>query len=321
MRAKEIGKGHTYGQTGKHIKLKAEKAYVDEELWGYSRYASEDSISGVLLQTCHKTKKTAEGLWEGLHFQNFSTGDSLLLHLPGGGGVTMEMIYCASGSFLMGSELSEVGRDCDEVLHKVTLTKGFWLGKYPVTQLQWRNVMGTSKPESLLWRQKSGINANSAIRGVTWQECQEFCKKINSKRFCGARLPTEAEWEYACRAGTTGEYAGTGNLGEMGCYGMEMHADDYRPRIVGTKKPNYWGFFDMHGTVFERCSDWYGDYQSGNTIDPVGPETGELRVVRGGCVHSEANHCRSAFRGNLSDFEGDAPTRNWEVGFRLCCSV
>ena len=318
MRAKEIGKGWTYGQNGKYLKLKAEKLRIDEELRGYSRYASEDGISGVPLKKHNKVKrKSATEPWEGLKSQGFRTGDSLQLRLPSGGGLTMEMIYCEPGSFLMGSELSEVGRDFDETIHQVTLTKGFWLGKYPVTQLQWRNVMGTSKPGGLLWNR----NRSSAIRGITWQECQEFCRKINLKRFCGARLPTEAEWEYACRAGSIGEYAGTGNLDEMGCYGMEMSNCDYKPRIVGTKKPNHWGFFDMHGTVFERCSDWYGDYPSENAVDPVGPDTGELRIVRGGCVHSAADHCRSAFRGNLSDFEGGMPNRSWEVGFRLCCSV
>ncbi|MBR4170397.1 MAG: formylglycine-generating enzyme family protein, partial [Kiritimatiellae bacterium] len=119
-----------------------------------------------------------------------------------------------------------------------------------------------------------------------------------------------AEWEYACRAGTTGTYGGTGNLDEMGWYsGRETHP-------VGQKKPNAWGVYDMHGNVCEWCEDWYGDYPTGNGTDPTGPASGSYRVLRGGCWGSDARGCRSALR-----YWGNPDSRYFSVGFRLLCSV
>ena len=231
------------------------------------------------------------------------TGDVKTLALPGG--AEMELVYCPPGEFMMGSPTSEEGRYDKETQHRVRLTKGFWLGKYPVTQRQWKSVMG-SNPSYFK-------GDDLPVEMVSWDDCQEFTKKVNAALGCGARLPTEAEWEYACRAGTTGAYGGTGNLDEMGWF-WNNSGETTHP--VGQKKPNAWGLCDMHGNVCEWCADWDGDY-SGDAVDPTGPASGESRVLRGGGWYFNARHCRSANR-----YGHDPGYRcNGRYGFRLCCSV
>ena len=202
------------------------------------------------------------------------------------------------------------GRYNDETQHRVTLTKGFWLGKYEVTQAQWTSVMG-SNPSAFKG------NGNLPVERVSWNDCQEFISKVNSGakfQFCGpARLPTEAEWEYACRAGSAGAYAGTGNINTMGWYrgnsGKKTHP-------AGQMRSNAWGFYDMHGSVWEWCSDWYGVYAGGSVTDPAGPASGGYRVLRGGCWRADARGCRSATRLRLS------PDKHYrDDGFRLACSA
>ena len=330
------------------------------------------------------------------------------------GGEKMLMIYCPPGEFTMGSPETEKGRCDDEIQHRVTLTKGFWLGKYPVTQAQWRSVMGnysslfrshytlTSVSDfgqlgmwiagicSVFWPEKfkrrifqpklsrivleaagkwfgknwseskfkSGLgllrvtraalsaavaaqevadkkwwgrfrlrldnflqsifkgsndktekqknvfeifsgNDASPVGNVSWDNCQEFIQKVNAQLNCGARLPTEAEWEYACRAGTPnvrGKFA-------------------KGPSPVGQYPANPWGFFDMYGTVWEWCSDWYGDYPSRDVVDPTGPASGEDRILRGGSWYNLSQDCRSANRDRLATCDSDN-----NIGFRLCCS-
>lgn len=230
-------------------------------------------------------------------------GDTKKLVLPGG--VTMEMIYVAPGSFTMGSLTSEDDHEGDETQHRVTLTKGFWLGKFEVTQAQWRSVMGTNPSN---WK-----GDNLPVESVSWSDCIEFVRKVNAQLNCGARLPTEAEWEYACRAGATGAYGGSGRLDDMGWYddnsGRKTHE-------VGGKKSNDWGFYDMHGNVWEWCNDWYdSDYYNISTTDPQGPASGDGRVLRGGCWSYYARSCRSAYR-----CWNDPGIRSIIFGFRLCCS-
>jgi len=226
-------------------------------------------------------------------------------NLPGG--AEMEMIYCPPGEFMMGSPANEEGQEGNETQHRVRLTKGFWLGKYPVTQRQWRSVMGGNpsyfKGDDL------------PVETVSWNDCQEFIKKVNAALGCGARLPTEAEWEYACRAGTTGAYGGTGNLDEMGWFCDNSGGATTHP--VGQKKPNAWGLCDMHGNVWEWCADRYGGYSTGSVSDPQGPASGGRRVLRGGGWSSDARRCRSA--GRLSDYPGFR--YNSIGGFRLSCSA
>ena len=231
------------------------------------------------------------------------------LTLPGG--AEMELIYCAPGTFWMGSENGELGRKGDETYHRVTLTKGFWLGRYPVTQGQWKSVMGNNPS-------KFTGNDKLPVEQVSWKDCQVFIRKVNDALHCGARLPTEAEWEYACRAGTSGPYGGTGKLGQMGWYAswglFSVFGGKTHP--VGLKKPNAWGLYDMHGDVWEWCSDWYGAYPSSDATDPVGTSSGTWRVQRGGCWRGFPQHCRSACRSSIH------PTGcSSSIGFRLCCSA
>ena len=231
------------------------------------------------------------------------------ISLPGG--ATMEMIYVAPGSFIMGSPESEKGRENYETQHRVTLTKGFWLGKYEVTQKQWKSVMG----ESYSFSDFKGDNR--PVDNVSWYDCKKFIKRVNWQgRNYDARLPSEAEWEYACRAGSTGAYGGNGKLDDMGWYdgnsGKETHP-------VGQKSANGWGFHDMHGNVREWCNDWFDYYDNGSTNDPQGPAKGILselcgnpRVLRGGGCGNSARDCRSASR------DGYDPGFHFG-GFRLCC--
>lgn len=245
-------------------------------------------------------------------------GDRKTLTLPGG--ATMTMIYVAPGSFMMGSPSTEEGRDHDETQHRVTLTKGYWLGETEVTQAQWESVMGIN-PSYFK-------GASRPVECVSWNDCQAFIAIVNRearRQFGGkARLPTEAEWEYACRAGSTGSYAGTGKLDDMGWYCDNSGGQTHE---VKGKEANAWGFYDMHGNVWEWCQDWYGSdyYASSPSADPKGPTSGDHRVMRGGCWfilslggswYNDVRNCRSAHRGwSLLGL------RNDRYGFRLACSL
>ena len=238
-----------------------------------------------------------------------NTVETKTLILPGG--ATMEMIYVAPGSFMMGSPTSVASRGDDETQHRVTLSQGFWLGKYEVTQRQWRSVMGYNPSEFHFGGDDKPVDS------VSWFCCQKFIRKVNEQLNCGARLPTEAEWEYACRAGTTGAYGGTGELDEMGWYDRSYTDGPYS---VGQKSSNAWGFFDMHGNVQEWCNDVYAEYSTGSVTDPRGPvglfNNVKDHVSRGGCWFSDARDCRSAYRS-----KGEPGQRYCYRGFRLCCSA
>ena len=251
-------------------------------------------------------KNTALKPSDGASLTEPKQGEVKVLTLPGG--VEMEMIYVAPGSFTMGSPSSEDGRDDDEAQHRVTLTKGYWLGKYEVTQRQWESVMGNNP---------SGFKGeNCPVDNVSGEDCQVFIAKVDAaarrQLGGGARLPTEAEWEYACRAGTNGLYGEDGNLDEIGWYSGNSGSSTHP---VGQKKPNAWGFHDMHGNVWEWCGDIYGHYPNGEVTDPSGPASGGNRVLRGGCWSGSARHCRSAYRGR-----GSPGFRSDILGFRLAAS-
>ena len=215
----------------------------------------------------------------------------------------MEMIWCAPGHFLMGSPLAERGRFDDEPQHQVTLTQGFWLGKYEVTQKQWESVMGENPSKFK--------DPDRPVDSVSWEDCNAFLRQVNTGLGGVARFPTEAEWEYACRAGSSSPVAGNGLLSDMAWYdansGNETHP-------VGKNHPNAWGFFDMHGNVLEWCYDWFGKFEAKAT-DPKGPAIGSFRVLRGGCWFFYARDCRSAYR-----LKRDPALRNAIYGFRLACS-
>ena len=252
---------------------------------------------------------------------SLETGVCRTITLPGGS--TMEMIYCPPGEFMMGSPTSEGGRNESETLHRVQLTRAFWLGKYAVTQKQWMSVM-RSNPSK--WK-----GDNLPVECVTWEDSQEFIGKVNAHLKCGARLPTEAEWEYACRAGTSTAYSWGDALngdkancdGEFFPYGTDENGV-YLERTVEVDKyaSNAWGFYCMHGNVCERCSDWYDRdyYKRSPANDPQGPSSGPWHVLRGGCWFNAANRCRSASRAVYKDFALDVSNTGF-VGFRLCCTA
>jgi sulfatase modifying factor 1 len=208
--------------------------------------------------------------------------------------LSLEMLWVTPGTFDMGSPTSEAGRNSNETQHQVTLTNGFWLGKHEVTQAQWEQVMG-SNPSNFK-------GANRPVETVSWNDAVEFCEKLTELERAAGRLsagmtyqlPTEAQWEYACRAGTTTAYswgnsitASNANYSSSGI-GQTRDVDQYAA--------NAWGFHDMHGNAFEWCADWYGNYPTGAVRDPVGPAVGSDRVKRGGSWNFTANIARSAIR-------------------------
>ena len=180
--------------------------------------------------------------------------------------------------------------------HGVTLTKSFHLGRIEVTQEQWKAVMGTTP-----WKRKPFVKEGDDYPAsyVSWNDAVNFCRKLSKKEGVEYRLPTEAEWEYACRAGTTTVYSfgdDEAQLGEYAWYVKNASPREKYPRIVGQKKTNPWGLHDMHGNVDEWCQDWHGEYPSGDVTDPVGPDSALYRVFRGGSCINPARFCRSAFR-------------------------
>jgi formylglycine-generating enzyme required for sulfatase activity len=218
----------------------------------------------------------------------------------------INMVWIAPGSFQMGDSMGSGGSD-EKPVHEVRLTTGYWLGESDVTQEQWQVVMG-SNPSAF-------VRDNLPVQDVSWHDAVEFCQRLTQRERAAAHLlpgmeyclPTEAQWEYACRAGTTGDYAG--NLDAMAWYDLYIEEG---PHVVKTKRPNAWGLYDMHGNVSEWCSDWYGNYSAGTQVDPTGPSNGADRVTRGGAWDYTGKDCRSASRYKTTP-EG---SRN-ELGFRL----
>jgi formylglycine-generating enzyme required for sulfatase activity len=200
--------------------------------------------------------------------------------------------WIPAGRFTMGSPTSEEGRSSDEVAHEVVLSRGFFMAETECTQGQWEAVMG-SNPSNLKGRDRP-------VEQVSWEEAVEFCRKLTAKqREEGVlpegwewRLPTESEWEYAARAGTTG--ARHGELDAIAWHGGNSGNETHG---VKGKQANAWGLYDMVGNVWEWCGDWYGDYPTESVTDPSGPSSGSFRVFRGGCWRDGARYARSAFRG------------------------
>jgi formylglycine-generating enzyme required for sulfatase activity len=228
------------------------------------------------------------------------------------------MIWVADGHFTMGSPTTETGRGTDETEHNVSLTQGFYLGKYEVTQAQYAVVM-SGNSNSLNPSPSNWVNnPNRPVEKVSWDDVQIFLTRLNASEQAAGRLPsgwsyvlpTEAEWEYACRAGTTTAYSwGTSIATSNANYsssGLSQTTD------VGQYAANPWGFFDMHGNVFEWTADWYVLYSSGAQTDPTGPASGSNRVLRGGSWIISGPALRSAYRAY------DTPSnRNNTFGFRV----
>jgi formylglycine-generating enzyme required for sulfatase activity len=196
--------------------------------------------------------------------------------------------------------------------HDVTLTKEFYIGVYEVTQEQYRQVMGGS----LSYLKGS----RKPVEGVSWEEAVEFCKRLSElpkEKKAGRlyRLPTEAEWEYACRASTTSTFSFGDDESMLGEYAWFSENSGSTTHPVGERKPNAWGLYDMHGNAFEWCADWYGKYPKGAVTDPVGPAEGSFRVYRGGCCYHVAGFCPSAYRP-----ESDPTYGRISIGIRVALS-
>jgi formylglycine-generating enzyme required for sulfatase activity len=219
--------------------------------------------------------------------------------------------WCPAGTFTMGSPTLEVGRNTDEVEHQVTLTKGFWMSETEVTQAQWVAVMG-SNPSYFTG------DTSRPVEQVSWDDiCTAttgYLAKLNAANpGNGFRLPTEAEWEYAYRAGTTQRFywGDDPSYTLIGNYAWYSNNSSNTTHSVGTKTANAWGLKDMSGNVWEWCADWYGSYASGAVTDPTGLGTGSIRVVRGGgCYYND--NCRAADRGS-----GDPGSTYVDIGLRL----
>ena len=253
----------------------------------------------------------------------------------------MEFVYVEPGTFMMGSPSNEPGRDDDEKRHRVTLTKRFYMQTTEVTVRQWRSFVRDSGYESEAetgggayvwygkkWKKKKGYywdnpgftqTDSNPVTCVSWNDANAFIKWLSSKEGKIYRLPTEAEWEYAARAGSSTAFA-NGGISELKC-GYDANLDvmgwycgnsKKRTHPVARKSPNVWGLYDMHGNVWEWCQDWYGNYSSSSVTNPTGPSGGSYRVRRGGSWLSGARYCRSAYR-----FRGAPGGRRSALGFRL----
>jgi formylglycine-generating enzyme required for sulfatase activity len=228
------------------------------------------------------------------------------------------MVLIPAGGFWMGTPVEEGGYvKAEQPVHRVRLTRSFWMGVYEVTQEQYRAVMGQNPSQSK--------GAKRPVENVSWADAQEFCKRVSEKTGETARLPTEAEWEYACRAGTTTAYCfGDSISTDLANYDRsEADEDDdlvplgesrQRTMPVGSFPANPWGLHDMHGNVSEWCQDWFAReyYPKSPDADPMGPETGKYRVIRGGALHSAPRFCRSGFRGAVPP-----DSRHKSAGFRV----
>jgi formylglycine-generating enzyme required for sulfatase activity len=223
----------------------------------------------------------------------------------------MQFVWLPAGSFLMGSPPEEPERRPDEVQHAVTFRRGFYLAVHPVTQSQWRQVMG-GNPSRF-------VGDDRPVENVSWEDCREFWERLGRGDGRVYRFPTEAQWEYACRAGTAGPFhAGAALAADEANFDGTAAGGVFRPETspVGAFAANAWGLHDMHGNVYEWCDDWYGEYPAGHVTDPGGPESGEFRVLRGGSWFSAPWYCRSAYR-----HWADPAFRDAHVGCRACCSA
>jgi len=234
--------------------------------------------------------------------------------------IGMEFVLIPGGTFKMGSPQDEPNRRRKEIEHQVTIRQSFYMQTTEMTVKQWRAIMGTR-----FFLKKKGTDDMPVVK-VSWQDCIDFIKKLNALNEGVYRLPTEAEWEYACRAGTTSAYAwgktidckdamyGNNTLKMDVCenYVKSKGLPVDQPAPVKSYKPNAWGLYDMGGNVWEWCQDWYGRYGKDAVVDPRAPGSGSDRVRRGGSWYGKGAKCRCANR-NLSN-----PANRYQTtGFRL----
>ncbi|MBZ0263184.1 SUMF1/EgtB/PvdO family nonheme iron enzyme [bacterium] len=282
--------GERFSSTGTHIFESIPVGSYDLEVSSKGYKAEKRALRLRAGQTLQERVVLEEGMGS----------DGLL---PG-----MVFVDIPTGSFMMGSPSNEKDRDNDETQHRVTISKSFQMMTTEVTQSMWVSVMG-SNPSYFK-------GDNLPVERVSWTDCQEFIKKLNQRDpGKGYRLPTEAEWEYACRAGTTTRFNTGDSDSDLALTGWYSGNSGSKTHPVGQKEPNAWGLYDMHGNVWEWCSDWKGDYPSGSVTDPTGPSgpsSGTYRVLRGGSWWLFGGICRSA------DRIGSGPSaRSYIYGLRI----
>ena len=230
-----------------------------------------------------------------------AVGEFQLLAMDGSRRVPLEMVWIEPGRFLMGAPESDLDRSADELPpHRVTISTGFWLGKYEITEAQWTAVMGV--PSGAV-EGHYYVYPDYPATYVSWNDVQVFIRRLNAVEGADVyRLPTEAEWEYACRAGTATWWSFGNDEGLLEDYvWTKTNAWDSEERhahAVGQKLPNPWGLYDMHGNVWEWVQDWYSEsyYRDSSAVDPAGPATGDRRVARGGDFASLPFLQRSSYR-------------------------
>lgn len=231
--------------------------------------------------------------------------------------IGMKFVWIPPGSFMMGSPKDEAEQREDEVQHKVTLSKGFYLGVATVTQEEWQAVMGNN-PSAFKGER------NLPVESITWNQCQEFVKKLREKDKKPYRLPTEAEWEYACRAGskTAFSFGDTIATDQANFNGTESYGNGKKgvrrgkTTPVGSFPANAFGLHDMHGNVYQWCQDGHGEYPHEDVVDPQGPAPGNhRRVLRGGAWNYLPGWCRAAYR-----LSAGADDSSYSFGVRVCFS-
>lgn len=240
---------------------------------------------------------SAAGLVSSQNIKMMSNSTGTLISIPVIGAVNIEMVKVEAGCFDMGDKVAPTP------LHRVTLTDDYYLGKYEVTQKLWQVVM-----ENCPFKFKGD---NYPVEGVSWDDCQKFISRLNLLTGKNFRLPTEAEWEYAARGGKKScgyKYSGGNSLYEVAW--SKGNSGSYR--VVGTRKPNELGIYDMSGNVSEWCYDWYGSYSSLPQANPTGADSGSYRVMRGGSFAYGEAQCKPSTRSYK-----DPNSRNYSFGFRL----
>ncbi len=285
------------------------------------KQAKIEELLSIAQSNDNKTdgKQALEALKELLQLDT-SHPEALTLHKkisgyygPNPGGVItnsigMKLVYIPAGEFMMGSN---DGDSDEKPVHKVKLSKGFYMGIYEVTQAQYRAVMGTNPSEFK--------GDNLPIEMVSWNDAIEFCKKLSQKEGQAYRLPTEAEWEYTCRAGSSKRFSFGDDDSLLDNYAWYLgNSPANRNKVGGQKQQNNFGLYDMHGDVWEWCSDWYDEnyYPNSPKVAPQGPFNGQFRIVRGGASYSTPSSCRSANRFGISPRD----KKNF-LGFRIVLEV
>lgn len=229
------------------------------------------------------------------------------IDMPLGKGVMMTLALIPAGSFVMGVSEREMGLGRSEGTRYavVTIRKPFYIGVYEVTQEQYKAVTGVNPSATDVW--------DKPVNQVAWADAAAFCTKLPEQTGRAFSLPTEAQWEYACRAGTRTTYYFGNNTDKLGDYAWFNANSDMQTHTVGLKKPNSFGLHDMYGNVYEWCADWWADTcEIAGPVDPAGPATGRLRLVRGGGYAGSPSDCRSGFLGGVNPY-----VKNTDLGFRV----